>query len=61
MIMRAVCAVMPGPENFLDVEVRQPMAAQYKCMQHFHKAAFSTLDCRFGMSNTDIRQTSDQV
>ena len=30
-ILRAVCALMPGSENFLDADVLQPRAAHYKC------------------------------
>ena len=30
-ILRAVCALMPGTENFLDAGVLQPMTAHYKC------------------------------
>jgi hypothetical protein len=28
-ILRAVCALMPGSENFLDADVQQPRAAHY--------------------------------
>ena len=30
-ILRAVCALIPDTENFLDADVLQPMAAHYKC------------------------------
>ena len=30
-ILRAVCALMPGTENFLDADVLQPRTAYYKC------------------------------
>ena len=30
-ILRAVCALMPGTENFLDAGVLQSMTAHYKC------------------------------
>ena len=30
-ILRTVCALMPGTENFLDADVLQPMTAHYKC------------------------------
>ena len=30
-ILRVVCALMPGTENFLDADVLQPTAAPYKC------------------------------